>query len=103
MDYREKHAAMRREAIATLIAAVIVMAFWWGAGFGLARVNFTVFYMPGWFVVGCFGSWLLAILAVVFLITRVFRDFSLEDEDEQGRTGAGSAREEKPPQGNANE
>ena len=80
MDYREKDALMRREAIATLIAAVVVMAFWWIAGFGLKDLDFTIFYMPGWFVISCFGSWLLAIALVIFLVTRVFTDFSLEDE-----------------------
>ena len=74
---------MGREARATVIAALVVMAFWWAAGFGLQYIDFTIFYMPGWFMVGCFGSWLLAILVVIFLITRVFKDFSLEDEDDE--------------------
>jgi uncharacterized membrane protein YhdT len=94
---------MRREARATLIAAVLVMIFWWAAGFGLARVDFTIFSLPGWFVVSCFGSWLLAVVLVLFLITRVFKDFSLEDEDEAARDGdpaenenAASARKENP-------
>ena len=85
MDYKKKHAVMRREARATLIAAVLVMAFWWVAGFGLQHINFTIFYLPGWFVVACFGSWLLAVLLVFFLITRVFTDFSLENEAPQGQ------------------
>ena len=102
MDYKKKHALMRREALATIIAAVLVMVFWWVAGFGLAGLNFTIFYMPGWFVVSSFGSWLLSILLVIFLITRVFTDFSLDDEDEAARDGR-CAEEEKPrgPEGNS--
>ena len=104
MDYKKKHALMRREARATLIAAVLVMAFWWAAGFGLARAGFTIFHLPGWFVVSCFGSWLFAVLLVVFLIKRVFTDFSLEDEAAQEGSpaeNAASAREEKPRGGGA--
>ena len=89
MDYKKKHAIMRREARATLIAAVLVMAFWWAAGFGLQSIDFTIFYLPGWFVVACFGSWLLAVLLVFFLITRVFTDFSLDDEAAPGNQTEG--------------
>ncbi|MCL1818129.1 MAG: YhdT family protein [Spirochaetaceae bacterium] len=104
MDYKKKHALMRREARATLIAAVLVMIFWWAAGFGLARTSFTIFYLPGWFVVSCFGSWLFSVILVLFLIKRVFTDFSLEDEDEAAQgiprpaegENAASLREEKP-------
>jgi uncharacterized membrane protein YhdT len=86
MEYRKKHELMRREAAAALIAAAVVMAFWWAAGFGLEAVDFTVFYLPGWFAVSCFGSWLLAVALVIFLITRVFTDFSLDDDDDEAAT-----------------
>jgi uncharacterized membrane protein YhdT len=84
MEYKKKHELMRREARATVVAAALVMAFWWAAGFGLSAVDFTVFYLPGWFAVGCFGSWVLAVALVVFLITRVFTDFSLDDDEAGG-------------------
>ena len=89
MEYGKKHSLMRREAGATLIAAALVMAFWWAAGFGLEAADFTIFYLPGWFVVRCFGSWLLAVALVFFLITRVFTDFSLDDEEEAGEDSPG--------------
>ena len=99
MDYKKKHAVMRREARATLIAAALVMVFWWVTGFGLQHTGFTIFYMPGWFVVSCFGSWLLSILLVIYLINRVFTDFSLDDEDQDGCPAEGKnapcAAEEK--------
>jgi uncharacterized membrane protein YhdT len=87
MNDKEKHGIMRREAVASLIAAALVMVFWWAAGFGLARVDFTLFYMPGWFVISCFGSWLLSIGLVIFLITRVFKNFNLEDDGEDAPRG----------------
>jgi uncharacterized membrane protein YhdT len=83
MNYEKKHALMRREARAALIAAALVMAFWWAAGFGLEDADFTVFYLPGWFAIGCFGSWILAVALVFFLITRVFTDFRLDDDAEE--------------------
>jgi uncharacterized membrane protein YhdT len=91
MDYKKKHALMRREARATLLAAALVMAFWWVSGFGLSRVDFTVFYLPGWFVVSCLGSWVLSIALVYVLIRFVFTDFSLDDDDEDGARGEDKA------------
>ena len=96
MDYKKKHALMRREARATLVAAFVVMIFWWAAGFGLQHAAFTIFHLPAWFVVACFGSWLLAVLLVIFLITRVFTNFSLEDE--AARDGLAEGRSEGEPQ-----
>ncbi|MDR0552074.1 MAG: DUF997 family protein [Spirochaetaceae bacterium] len=82
MDYKKKHALIRREAPAAFIAAVLVMIFWWTAGFCLKDSDFTILYMPAWFVIGSFGSWLLAIALTFFLVTRIFTDFSLEDDNE---------------------
>jgi uncharacterized membrane protein YhdT len=81
MEYRKKHAIMRREAAMTLAAAVVVMAFWWIAGFGLQDADFTILFMPGWFVVSCLGSWILSIAAVCLLVKRFFTVFSLEDDE----------------------
>jgi uncharacterized membrane protein YhdT len=82
MDYREKHAIMRREAAATLAATAVIMAFWWIAGFGLQDLPFTIFSMPLWFVVSCFGSWILSIAAACVLVKRFFTVFSLEDDEQ---------------------
>jgi uncharacterized membrane protein YhdT len=87
-EYREKsrNAQINREARATLIAAVVVMVFWWVTGFGLAGLDVTILYMPLWFVVSCFGSWFLSIGLVVFLTRRVFQDFSLDDDEAEVRS-----------------
>jgi uncharacterized membrane protein YhdT len=81
MDYKTKHKQMNREARASLLAAAAVMAFWWTAGFGLSGIEFTVFHLPGWFVVGSFGTWLLSIALVCLLLKRTFKNFTLEDGD----------------------
>ena len=82
MSYREKFIQMNKEAKATWIVAAIIIAFWWITAFGMAGMDLTIFYMPAWFVVSCFGVWVLSIILVTVLITKVFKNFSLEDEDE---------------------
>jgi uncharacterized membrane protein YhdT len=82
MSYREKFIQMNREAKATWIVTAILIAFWWIAGFGTAGLDYTLFGMPGWFVLSSFGVWILSILLVWGLTVTVFRDFSLEDDDE---------------------
>jgi uncharacterized membrane protein YhdT len=83
MSYREKFVQMNKEAKATWIVMAILIAFWWIASFGTSWIDYTIFHMPGWFVVSCVGSWILSIALVVFLVKKVFKDFSLDDEDEE--------------------
>ena len=82
MSYREKFIQMNKEAKATWIVMAIIIAFWWITAFGMAGLDYTIFYMPAWFVVSCFGVWFLSIVMVVFLVTKVFKDFNLDDDDE---------------------
>ena len=81
MSYREKFIQMNKEAKATWTAAAVLIAFWWLAGFGTSKIKYTIFQMPGWFVLSCFGVWVLSIVLVMVLITWVFKDFSLEDNE----------------------
>ncbi|MDR1378230.1 MAG: YhdT family protein [Synergistaceae bacterium] len=81
MSYREKFIQMNKEAKATWIVTAILIAFWWIAGFGTASIDYTLFYMPGWFVLSNFGIWILSIVLVWVLTVKVFKDFSLEDEE----------------------
>lgn len=81
MSYKEKFIQMNKEAKATWVVAAILIAFWWITGFGTANVDYTIFHMPGWFVVSCFGVWILSIVLVAVLVKTVFKDFSLEDDE----------------------
>ena len=81
MSYREKFIQMNKEAKATWAVMAILIAFWWIAGFGASRIDYAIFHMPGWFVVSCLGVWILSVILVTYLTTRVFKNFSLEDED----------------------
>jgi uncharacterized membrane protein YhdT len=41
--------------------------------------------MPGWFVVSCAGTLVLSVCAAVFLVKKVYKNFSLEaDETDEG-------------------
>ncbi len=83
MSYKEKFVQMNKEAKATWIAAAVIIIFWWLAGFGVYGAFGTelkIFGMPAWFVLSCFGSWILSVVLVAFLIKAVFKDFSLDDE-----------------------
>ena len=81
MSYREKFIQMNKEAKATWVVMAILIAFWWIASFGTAWIDYTIFHMPGWFVVSCFGAWFLSIALVAVLVKIVFKDFSLEDDE----------------------
>ena len=83
MSYREKFIQMNKEAKATWAVAVILFAFCWIVGFGASHIDFTLFHMPGWFVLNCIGVWILSIVMVTVLTTKVFKNFSLEDEDDE--------------------
>ena len=81
MTYREKFIQMNKEAKATWVVMAILIAFWWLAAFGASLIDFTIFHMPGWFVLSCVGSWILSIVLVSVLVKKVFKNFSLEDDD----------------------
>ena len=82
-SYKEKFAIMDREALATLLLAVIIVAFFWGAIFALKDSGLFFFKMPAWFVVSCIGGYLLSVVGVIFLVKKVLVDFPLSDEDEE--------------------
>ena len=82
MSYREKFIQMNKEAKATWIVMAIIIAFWWLSAFGTSWIDYTIFNMPGWFVSSCLGVWILSIILVTVLTTKVFKNFNFEDDDE---------------------
>lgn len=85
MTYKEKFIQINREAAATIIAIAVIAAFWWISGFTLEKINFTVLYMPGWFVVSCAGTFILSVSAAIFLVKKVYKDFSLTDDEDENK------------------
>lgn len=84
MTYKEKFIQMNREAKATWIAAAIIIVYWFLSGFGVYAIwgaEWTILGMPAWFVLSCFGSWILSMVLVALMVKKVFKDFDLDEED----------------------
>ena len=83
MDHEDKMRQIDREAKASGLAALAIILFWIVAGFGVSRLDITVYHTPLWAITGCIGTWLFSVVMVVWMIKKVFKDFSLKDEDEK--------------------
>jgi uncharacterized membrane protein YhdT len=83
LSYSEKFAAMDREALATVILAVVITVFFWAAIFLLKDSSVFVASMPLWFVVSCIGGYLLSVAGVIFLVRHFMTDFSLGEEHDE--------------------
>ena len=78
----EKDRQIRKEAKATFILFVICFLWHVGFGFGLSgHCDITIGGMPLWWILSTPGSFVIAVIGVIYLIKRVFVDFSLDDEE----------------------
>ena len=84
MTEKEKYVQIQREAMATGITLVILIAFWCVAGFGLSGLDVKIAHLPLWVVAGVPGTWLMAIVLVKLLLKFVFRDMPLGQEVHHG-------------------
>lgn len=71
--------ASHREAVATLIAAVFTMVYFWAAIVIFERSPETVLHMPLWFMASCVGGYLFSVIAVLWLVKRWFADIDLDE------------------------
>ena len=78
VDYDEALRATHREAAATLVVAVLIALFFWGAIGLLHDVPGTSGGLPLWFWWAVPGGYLASIAGVVWLVRRGFRNFSLD-------------------------
>ena len=71
----------KEEIKATML--VVVVCFLWHVltAFLLNSKGGTLFHMPLWFVVSVFGTIILAIIGVFWLLKFVFVDFSYDEEE----------------------
>lgn len=83
--------ASHREAVATLIAAVFTMIYFWAAILIFEKSPETVLHMPLWFMASCVGGYLFSVIAVLWLVKRWFVDMDLDEvadayrQDEGGK------------------
>ena len=77
----EKHKQCLKEIKATML--VVFVCFLWHVltAFLLNSKGGTFFHMPLWFVVSVFGTIILAIIGVLWLLKFVFVDFSYDEEE----------------------
>lgn len=71
--------ASHREAVATLIAAVFTMVYFWAAILIFEKSPETVLHMPLWFMASCVGGYLFSVIAVLWLVKRWFADIDLDE------------------------
>lgn len=81
MKRSDKFRQANKEAKATVIATILVIIFWWIAGFGLADSQISFLHTPLWVWGGCVGTWIFAILVTLYLTKYVFKNFDLDDEE----------------------
>lgn len=83
----EKETQIRKEARATLI--LFVVCFVWNVLFAYAVPgNIRIAGLPLWWLISTPGMFVIAILGVVYLLRKVFVNFSLEDEEKGGAENA---------------
>ena len=83
MKLKEKYRQIKKVAGACVAALLVLIVFWAIAGFGVSHLNITVCHTPLWAITGCIGTWIFSIIMVVWMVKKVFKDFDLEDEDEE--------------------
>jgi uncharacterized membrane protein YhdT len=81
LTYKEKLEQATKEAKATVVALIAVVAVWIVLGFGLAGSDITLFHTPIWVIGGTVGTWIFTIIVCVFLAKKVFMDFDLDEEE----------------------
>ena len=82
MNREQKHEQCLREIKATLLVAAICAAWHIGTAFLLNRTGLHFLGMPAWFSVSVFGTIIIALAGVAFLLKKVFRDFDYDEEAE---------------------
>ena len=81
LTYKEKLDQATKEAKATVVALIAVVAVWILLGFGLAGSDIVLFHTPIWVIGGTVGTWLFTVAVCVFLAKKVFMDFDLGEEE----------------------
>lgn len=84
MLYRERMRQANREAKITAIGVGVVIVCWLVFGFGLYNVDIVILSTPLWIIMGCLGTWIVALVLSIILATKVIEDCPL-DEDDFGR------------------
>lgn len=80
LAYKDKFVQMNKEAKATLIASLIIFAYFWLTIF-LFQDNLefgVILGLPLWFTLSCIGGYLLSIIVVFVLVKFFMANFDLD-------------------------
>ena len=88
MTKEEKNRQIKKEARAT--AVLFLICFFWhvGTGYLFTGSGIKVLGLPLWWVLSTPGVFVIAVIGVIFLLKKVFVNFSLDDEEEAAREKA---------------
>ena len=81
MTRKEKFDQAAREAKAVRVGLILIILFWIISGFGVSRLEITVWHTPLLVITGCVGTWVFSIVLVTWIVKKVFKDFALDEED----------------------
>ena len=81
MTRKEKFDQAAREAKAVRVGLILIILFWIISGFGVSRLEITVWHTPLWVITGCGGTWVFSLVLVTWIVKKVFKDFALDEED----------------------
>lgn len=84
MTKEEKDLQIRKEARATVILFCICFLWHVGCAYLLTGSGITVFGLPLWWVLSTPGVFVIAVVGVIILLKKVFVNFSLDDDEEDG-------------------
>ena len=79
----QQHAQCVREIRATLLVVAICCVWHIATAFGLNGTGLYFLGMPAWFSVSVFGTIILALVGVWYLLKFVFIDFEYDEEAEE--------------------
>ena len=88
MTREEKNNQIRKEARATLILFAICFLWHVGCAYLLSGNGITVAGLPLWWLLSTPGVFVIAVVGVIYLLKKVFVNFSLDDEAEAEREEA---------------
>lgn len=77
-QYAAQFKQMDKEALYTLISAVVITIFFWGAIFLTHDIQLNVMHMPLWFVLSCLGGYLFSVVIVITLVKKFMRNLELK-------------------------
>lgn len=77
-QYAAQFTQLDKEALATVLAAVLITVLFWAAIYFTADIQSSILAMPLWFVISCLGGYLFSIVVVVVLVTKFMSNSRLD-------------------------